>query len=229
MKLIVIEGLDGAGKSTQIKLLQDFFKERELKYKYLHFPRTDAPFFGELIAKFLRGDLGKLGEISPYLVALIYAGDRKDISDEMYGWLNDGNYVLLDRYAYSNIAYQCAKLSDHSERQKLKEWIRALEFTHFGIPEPAINIFLDVPFSFTESNLAKSRTGEDRSYLNGNSDIHESNLEFQKAVREVYIETAISDPNVVIIDCHDDEDNMLKPEEVFEKLLIELVKKEIFK
>jgi len=73
---IVLEGLDGAGKSTQIAKLSAMFRERGVESEYLHFPRFDAPVYGELIARFLRGDLGSLEQVNPYLVALLYAGDR---------------------------------------------------------------------------------------------------------------------------------------------------------
>ena len=112
MKLFVIEGVDGAGKSTQIKMLRDFFSGKGYSCEYLHFPRTEAPYFGELIARFLRGEFGSLNEVDPYLVAMLYAGDRKDASDIIKNWLKEGKIVLLDRYTYSNIAYQCAKLND---------------------------------------------------------------------------------------------------------------------
>ena len=112
MKLFVIEGLDGAGKSTQIQLLKEFFLKQGYICEYLHYPRTEAPYFGELIARFLRGEFGEIGDVDPYLVAMLYAGDRKDASELISGWLKKGNIVILDRYTYSNIAYQCAKLAD---------------------------------------------------------------------------------------------------------------------
>ena len=108
MKLFVIEGVDGAGKSTQIKLLRNFFLSKGFSCEYLHFPRTEAPYFGELIARFLRGEFGSLNEVDPYLVAMLYAGDRKDAAELIGTWLKKGKIVLLDRYTYSNIAYQCA-------------------------------------------------------------------------------------------------------------------------
>ena len=153
MKLFVIEGVDGAGKSTQIKLLKDYLRSRGNKCEYLHFPRTEAPWFGELIARFLRGEFGSLNEVNPYLVAMLYAGDRKDAADLLSNWLKEGRIVLLDRYSYSNIAYQCAKLDSVKEQDKLMKWILSLEFTHFAIPRPDLNIFLDVPLTFTEQKL----------------------------------------------------------------------------
>ena len=70
---IVLEGLDGAGKSTQIRMLQELFARRGVACRYLHFPRFDAPVFGDLIARFLRGELGTVEAVDPYLVALLFA------------------------------------------------------------------------------------------------------------------------------------------------------------
>src|SRR4030043_1904699 len=129
MKLFVVEGVDGSGKSTQIRLLNEYFTKKGHSCEYLHFPRTDAPFFGELIARFLRGEFGSLAQVDPWLVAMLYAGDRKDASELISGWLKKGKIVLLDRYTYSNIAYQCAKLKESAEQEALMKWILDLEFS----------------------------------------------------------------------------------------------------
>jgi dTMP kinase len=221
MKLLVIEGVDGAGKSTQIRMLKDFFAGRGYSCEYLHFPRTDAPFFGELIARFLRGEFGSLNEVDPYIVAMLYAGDRKDASEMISKWLGEKKIVLLDRYTYSNIAYQCAKLSDTTSQDKLMNWILSLEFTHFGIPRPDLNIFLDVPFSFTEANLMNARTGNDRDYLMGTRDIHEESMTFQKKVRDIYLRVAQTDRRLVVINCSNTKAIMLSPDEIF-NLIIKL-------
>ena len=224
MKLFVIEGLDGAGKSTQIRLLKDFLTNRNYNCEYLHFPRTETPWFGELIARFLRGEFGSLNEVDPYLVAMLYAGDRKDASRIITNWLQRGNIVILDRYTYSNIAYQCAKLDQPSKQEKLTEWILELEFQHFAIPVPDLNIFLDVPFRFTENKLTEERNGNDRDYLNGRNDIHESNLAFQKKVREMYINVAKTDTRLAVIDCVNQNGEMMSQEEIFRKI-VEILRK----
>jgi dTMP kinase len=219
MNLFVIEGVDGAGKSTQIKLLKDFFSKKGYDCEYMHFPRTETPYFGELIARFLRGEFGSLNKVDPYLVAMLYAGDRKDTSSLINSWLTDGKIVLLDRYTYSNIAYQCAKLNEVSSQEKLMHWILSLEFNHFAIPVPDINIFLDVPFAFTEKNLTKSRTGNDRNYLNGNRDIHEESMVFQKKVREIYLRVSETDDHLAVIDCSSSNGAILAPSVIFELII----------
>jgi dTMP kinase len=219
MKLFVIEGLDGAGKSTQIKLLKDFLLNQGFTCEYLHFPRTESPYFGELVARFLRGEFGSINDVDPYLVAMLYAGDRMDASGMIRSWLNKGNIVILDRYTYSNIAYQCAKIADSDKQNELMEWILRLEFEHFGIPKPDLNIFLDVPFTFTETKLTTKRSGSDRDYLNGKTDIHESSLGFQRKVRDIYLRVAEKDNRLKVVDCNNKEGGILFPEEIFEKLI----------
>ena len=123
MPLIVLEGLDGAGKTTQTELLKERLESRGFRYEYLHFPRFDAPVYGGLIARFLRGELGGIDAVDPYLVALLFAGDRADAAAMIRKWLARGKYVLLDRYVNSNIAYQCAKVEGGEAREMLRRWI----------------------------------------------------------------------------------------------------------
>ena len=227
MKFIVIEGLDGAGKSTQIKFLGDYLNKIGISHYYLHFPRTDSPVFGDLVARFLRGEFGKLDEVNPYLVALIYAGDRKDAAETILQHLKKNQYVIVDRYVYSNIAYQCAKISDERKRNNLKDWIINLEYFYYKIPKPDLSIFLDVPFQFTASKLSKERRGDDRKYLNGNIDIHENDLQFQKFVREVYLNQASIDQSLKIVDCSDQGGIILPPDKIFDKILLILKKHKI--
>ncbi|MBN1109085.1 MAG: dTMP kinase [Bacteroidales bacterium] len=223
MKLFVIEGIDGAGKSTQIDLLRQYFSGMGFGCEYLHFPRTDEPYFGELIARFLRGEFGSLNDVDPWLVAMLYAGDRKDAGDKIRNWLNDGRMVFLDRYTYSNIAYQCAKLDSRDDQDRLMNWILDLEFRHFGIPVPDLNILLDVPVSFTHHKLAASRTGSDRNYLNGTKDIHEESIPFQEKVRDMYLRVAETDERLQVINCSDRKESIL-PKEKISALIINLIK-----
>ncbi|MBQ3187408.1 MAG: dTMP kinase [Alistipes sp.] len=215
---IVLEGLDGAGKSTQIKRLTRFFEERGRECAYLHFPRFDAPVYGELIARFLRGEFGSASEVNPYLVALIYAGDRADAATMIRQWLDAGKVVILDRYVYSNVGYQCAKLEAGEERDRLMQWILELEFGYNHIPKPDLSLFLDVPFSFTERKLSEQREGEDRDYLQGSKDIHEASLTLQQRVREVYLSCAARDEALRVVDCSNAEGTMEHPDGIFARI-----------
>ena len=212
----MLEGLDGAGKSTQITKLRDMFRAKGVESEYLHFPRFDAPVYGELIARFLRGDLGSVESVNPYLVALLYAGDRADAAATIRQWLGEGKVVIVDRYVYSNIGYQCAKIADSAQRNTLREWILHTEFEEFGIPKPDVSLFLDVPFAFTERKLTEVREGEDRE---GGKDIHEASLDLQRRVREVYLESATMDDELMVVNCSTEEGGMASPDAIFERIM----------
>ena len=216
--LIVLEGLDGAGKSTQVKKLRQYLEEVFGSLEYIHFPRYDAPVYGELISRFLRGDFGSNEVVHPQLVALLFAEDRHGAAPEMKRTLQAGGTVLLDRYVYSNIAYQCAKLKSAEEADDLREWIFNTEYGQFDLPVPDLNIFLDVPIGFVESKLKSQRGGADREYLGGGQDIHEADIEFQKKVRDIYRRQCEIDPKFIRIDCSDENGNMLPPGAIFEKI-----------
>ena len=219
---IVIEGLDGAGKSTQVNRIREELRKRRIESEYLHFPRFDAPLYGNLIARFLRGELGGLDDVNPYLVALLYAGDRKEASERIARWVAEGKYVIADRYVYSNVAYQCAKIADPQEREQLRRWIMETEYTHNGIIRPDKSLFLDVPFAFTKRKLEEARTGEERDYLNGKQDIHEASLSLQERVREVYLDQARRDETFRVIGCGDEQGNMLPAETIFGRIYDEI-------
>ena len=222
MPLIVLEGLDGAGKSTQLEFLRKMVDDTGSKTEFLHFPRFDTPLYGEMITRFLKGDFGTHDQVDPYTVALMYAGDRFEAKPLLQGWLDEGRFVFLDRYVYSNVAYQCAKVSDRNSRKRLKEWILHLEYDIYGIPRPDVSLFLDVPFEFTCQRLTSKREGRDRDYLQGGEDVHEASLELQKNVRQVYLDAAAEDPQFKIVDCGDADGRMLLPAEIFEKIVSNL-------
>ena len=154
----------------------------------------------------------------PQLVALLFAEDRHGAAPEMKRTLQSGGHVLLDRYVYSNIAYQCAKLSNQEEADELREWIFNTEYGNFDLPVPDLNIFLDVPIGFVESKLKSQRAGTDRNYLEGGQDIHEADIEFQKRVRDIYRKQCLKDPKFIRIDCSDENGQMLPPGEIFAKI-----------
>lgn len=215
---IVLEGLDGAGKSTQVQLLRRLLADRGLQSEYIHFPRFDAPVYGELIARFLRGEFGSVDQVDPYLVALMFAGDRAEAAPQIRQWLSEGRAVVLDRYVWSNVGYQCAKLPAGEPRERLARWILDLEFGHNNLPRPDVSLFLDVPFAFTERKLSEQREGDDRSYLQGGHDIHEDALDLQRAVREVYLSMASRDASLRVVDCSDAAGAMASPACIFDRL-----------
>ncbi len=222
MRFVVIEGLDGSGKSTQLKLLKEHFENEGVLYKYLHFPRLEEGVYGALIARFLRGEMGPNDKVDPYLVALIFAGDRSEAASMIRSWMEQGYFVIVDRYVYSNIAFQCAKLSGDEERKHLREWILDFEFRHYDLPRPDLNLLLHVPIEFTRQQLANTRAGEDRSYLKGERDIHEKDLGFQESVMKEYLALQQYVDDLKLIDCTDGMGKMQSPASISELIRAQL-------
>lgn len=218
-KFIAVEGLDGAGKSTQIELLTKYLESKNEKTKFVHFPRSNQGVFGELIAKFLRGEFGEVKNVHPQLVALLFAEDRKAFAATINEWLRDGYFVLVDRYVLSNIAFQCAKLNSHEEKEYLRNWILDFEYQYNQIPKPQFSIYLDVPFSFVTSALEKRRANEDRDYLQGKDDIHEKDTSLQQAVKKEYEAMVAADDTINRITCCNEAGSMRSKEEIHAEII----------
>jgi len=198
-KLIVLEGTDGSGKSTQVELVKKYLQERSLKFQFFHFPMYGHNEFSEVIAKFLRGEFGGVDDVDPYFVANIYAMDRFMFLPDLQKAIDENDVVLLDRYVFSNLAYQGAKY-EGEEREKIKNWIYEFEFKFLKLPYPDLSVFFDVPMDVVTKRLENKREGNDRDYLQGKQDIHEADLGFQSRVRDNYL-SLVGSVNYQIIGC----------------------------
>ena len=227
IKFIAIEGIDGSGKSTQIKLLLDHITNLKLSYKYIHFPRYENGIFGKMIADFLKGIYGPVNKVNPYLVALLFAMDRNDIKHRLKYWLRNNNLILVDRYVYSNIAFQCAKIRSIDYKLKLQKWIIDLEYYYNKIPKPDLSFFLFTPFSFVEKQLNSFRLGKDRGYLTGLTDIHESNLSLQHNVQEEYIRLTNECKDFLLINCYE-RDGSIKDQKLINNNIISILENKGF-
>lgn len=227
MSFIVIEGLDGSGKSTQVNMLRHYLQQQGIAYAYLHFPIVESPYFGELIARFLRGDLGSIESVDPYVVALLYAGDRYNAKAFIENSLQHGKIILADRYVYSNIGFQCAKLTSDEAAGRLYQWILDLEYKYFDIPRPDLSIFLDVPIDFVKQKLSENRNSDERNYLQGKADIHEADISFQEKVRSSYLKAVETDKAFIRIDCVDKNGAMLPAESIFAEIIDTLLQQNI--
>ncbi|MBR6700635.1 MAG: dTMP kinase [Firmicutes bacterium] len=225
-KFIVIEGMDGSGKSTQTKKLNEYLNKHGYKVKTFHFPSGEG-FYGNIVNRFLRGDYGRAEDVDPYFAAFVFAGDRKEMSDTVNGWLEEYDIVLMDRYTFSNIAYQCAKIDSVKEQKKLRDWIFTLEFDIFNIPKPDMSIFLGVPMSFVKHQLGRERVGEERDYLNGKADIHEKDMSLQYRVGEQYRIMCSERDEMVMMDCTNDQGHMLNGDRIHKNIIKLLKEKEI--
>ena len=133
-KLIIIEGADGSGKTVQSELLMQYLKNKNTSARYFNFPRYDT-FYGQTVARFLRGEFGDINQVSPYLASLPYSLDRLSAKTEIADILNRGEIVIANRYATSNLAHQGAKFAETNERDKYLNWLETMEYKINQIPK----------------------------------------------------------------------------------------------
>lgn len=185
-RFIAIEGIDGSGKGTQAALLQDRLKQNGVRTALLSFPRYQQTRFGQQIGRFLNGEFGGLNEVHPLLASLLFAGDRLESRSLILESLENHDVVICDRYVASNIAHQAAKRTGE-ERRELIEWIEHLEFSIYGLPQPEMTIWLDLPVK--EAQTLISRKAQ-RTYTDKAADLQEADADYLQQVREVYQELA---------------------------------------
>ena len=133
-KLIVIDGIDGSGKTTQIELLTKYFSERDFPYQTISFPRYEHNLYGKLIRRYLGGEFGSISQVNPYLVALAYAGDRALVKSLIEEWLRGGKVVIVNRYVSSSKAHLGANLPEE-KREEFFTWLDDLEYKTNNIPK----------------------------------------------------------------------------------------------
>ena len=147
-KFIVIEGLDGSGKSTQTKLLEKRLKEEGYKVKRIDFPQYGKKSAG-LVEEYLNGKYGSAKEVGPYRASIFYACDRYNAGFKIKEWLREGKIVISDRYTASNAGHQGGKIKEKKEREKFFKWLFDLEYGIFEIPKPDIILFLKTSADFS--------------------------------------------------------------------------------
>jgi dTMP kinase len=222
-RFIVIEGTDGSGKGTQIQLLKEKLESNNVPVKVVDFPRYEENIYGRLVGRYLKGEFGGIENVSPYLASLTYAGDRMLAKDLMWNWLNKGGLIIANRYVISSKIFMSARLPVE-ERQKYLDWEDELEYKTNGIPKEELVIFLHVSSKLSQKNLKGKGA---RSYMGGNKkDIHEKDIKYQEAVRQVYLEFARTQPDWAFIECT--ENNQMKSkEDIHQNILQVLVERGI--
>ena len=172
-KLIVIDGTDGSGKETQIKILENKLKERNIDFRKVDFPNYDSP-SSSLVKMYLSGDFGTDAKsISPYVASTFYAADRfATYKTEFEEYYENGGLILADRYTTANMVHQAGKIKDKEERKKFLDWLWDLEFNIYKIPVPDKIFFLNMPIDVVEKLIKNRGNKFDK---NAKKDIHESN------------------------------------------------------
>lgn len=178
-KLFVIEGNDGAGKTTQIAQLEAHLKADGIKTAKHHFP-TYYSYQGKGVEKYLAGEYGNPEELSPYFVNSLYAYDRAITWRVKLRQLYEkGRTILLDRYTTSSLIYQSIPISDLKAKKQFLDYVSDFEYRKLGIHEPDIVFFLSVPFDLV-TKMREQRTDNEGI----KNDVHERNLELLRNVNK---------------------------------------------
>ncbi|MFD0363782.1 dTMP kinase [Nocardia sp. GCM10030253] len=184
--LVALEGLDGAGKRTLTDAVVAALTARGVRATTLAFPRYGRSVHADLASEALHGAHGDLAA-SVYAMALLFALDRADARDELSKLLADNDVVILDRYVASNVAYNCARLHQTADGE-IARWAAELEFGRFGLPVPAVQLYLDVPTAVAAERARRRGELDETRAL----DAYERDDGLQQRTAEVYRELAES-------------------------------------
>ncbi len=182
-KLIVLEGIDGSGKETQAKLLEQKLKGSGEKVIHISFPDYKSP-SSSLVKMYLHGDFGKNPEdVNPYAASLFYAVDRfASFRTKWKSFYEDGGIVIADRYTTSNMVHQMTKYENKESRKQFLSWLEKTEYGELELPRPDLVILLDIPLEISE------RLVRERAEKGGSMDIHEQHLDYLRKCHDAYQE-----------------------------------------
>lgn len=177
--LIVLEGTDGCGKSTQFARLCAHLQQRGAAFQHLKFPQYEQE-SSALIRMYLAGEFGsRPGDVNGYAASAFYAVDRYASYKKVWGdWYEGGGLVLADRYTTSNAIHQASKVLPE-ERETFFRWLYDFEYGKLGLPRPDLVLYLDVPTEYTVGML---RSREEQTSTQ--ADIHEQDTAYLRTCRE---------------------------------------------
>jgi len=224
-KFIVIDGLDGSGKKTQLDLLVLYCRKQKIKTATVDFPQYYKTFFGRLAGRYLNGEFGDVEETNPYLTGLTFAGDRWQAKPDMLKALKQGRLLLANRYTSSSAAFMAGKFKSSSKQDRFIDWIYELEQKIYGCPNEDFVIYLSVPVAIGQKLVIKKGK---RRYTGRKQklDIHEKNLVYMERVKQIYLRMIKKRKNWFFIDCMKGK-KLLSPEEIHQMILKILKDKKI--
>lgn len=213
-KLIVLEGIDGSGKRTQLDMLARACSDRGLRVSRYAFPNY-AGYFGKLVARYLNGEFGSLAAVDAHFSSLLYAGDRFESKPAMEKDLAEGFLLLADRYIGSNLAHQAARVPP-GQREEFLAWLKQLEYSVYALPVEDLVVYLSLPPREAQRLVEQK---DQRNYTTLRRDIQEASLSHLEDAANVYDRLA-AQPNWVKIDCWDAARRFLRiPDEIHADVL----------
>lgn len=180
-KLIVLEGIDGSGKHTQLEMLARAMQERGIPYATIDFPQYDG-FFGKMIAHYLNGEFGSLKNVDAHFSALLFAGDRLENKKHLESLLDEGKFVLADRYIASNLAHQAARVPSSRQRQ-FQAWLKRLEYEIYRLPTEDLVIYLKIPPARAQQLIQRKRA---RKYTRRRRDLQEASSRHLEGAAQIF-------------------------------------------
>ncbi len=205
-RLIVIEGIDGSGKTTQIDLLAKALAEKNIPYEVISFPRYGDNIYAELVARYLEGEFGSINEVNPYLISLAFAGDRLLAKPEIERALSEGKIVLANRYVSANKAHMGAHLPE-SQREEFNSWLDELEYQTNQMPREDLTVLLNVVPKTGQKNVSHRMP-----------DLHEESIKHLEEANKIYLELAKKEDNWYVVNCMKDGE-MAFPENIHQEIM----------
>lgn len=214
-KLIIIEGTDGSGKSTQFKMLVRKLRRSGARVATFDFPQYEKP-SSYFVREYLNGHYGGWKEVGPYRASVFYALDRFDVAPQIKRWLKEGRMVVANRYVASNMGHQGAKINSPAGRRAYFKWLSELEYGTLGIPKPDFTFVLHMPAGVAQKLVDQKGS---REYIGGiKRDIHEADLNHLRQAEKTYLEMVKIFPREFkIVECVK-KGKLLSPEVVHAKL-----------
>ncbi|PIZ86831.1 dTMP kinase [Candidatus Nomurabacteria bacterium CG_4_10_14_0_2_um_filter_30_12] len=222
-KLIVIDGTDGSGKSTQIALLVSHLKKDGYKMKIVDFPEYYSNFFGKFIGHCLTEQYYNFVRVHPKIASVLYAADRFESKEKIENWLKKGYIVVADRYVSANQIHQGGKISNVKKRQAFIKWLDEMEYKVFKIPRPDAVIYLNLSMPFILDLIKERNKNSKRIYVGKKRDIVEGDIEYLTNSHKSAVWLAKTQIEFTQIECTSK--NILRTREDIHKEVYEKVKR----
>lgn len=208
-KLIVVDGGDGSGKTTQTEMLIKYLEAEKIAHNLISFPRYKTSFHGQHVGRFLNGEFGKNDAVSPYLSSLAFALDRLTAKGQINEWLRMGRVVVAARYVSASMAHQGSKLTGKAQKDFL-DWVYNMEYKEHKLPKEDLVIYLYVPVETAQKLLSNNKR---------NVDMADTDIEHQRRSIAMYEELSKKYKHWVMVKCVDEKGNLLSKNTIHQKIL----------
>ena len=222
-QFVVLEGLDGSGKSVQFQMLADYLHRHEIPLATADFPNYSG-FYGKLVARYLNQEFGDVYEVDAHFSSILYAGDRLEAKPRLEKYLEEGRFLVANRYVGANLAYHSVKLPA-AKRPDFIEWVKELEYRVHGIPREDLTIFLHAPVATAQQMVDRKAT---RNYTTARRDIHERNAQYLEEVSQQFLWLCDAVPNWERLDVANNETGEYFPPQAIHERIIALLKNKSF-